>query len=194
MKVHSGNEGGSQTRLRGTRGKIRRYSVYMVTVLALVGLTAGFVLATGASVVTVYSTQNIYQSQQVSTTDFPNSPTLAVSQSGNPIAASTSVIGSSGGGSTLILAMSANSLNSFGATDFDEMFTFTSITTVGSSATNTFTVTTTYGSPATTTQDTLTYSSTVTHTGADTVKIFIDYGLVVPTGGIVTLQVVVTGS
>jgi hypothetical protein len=90
--------------------------------------------------------------------------------------------------------MCANSGCTFGATDFDELFTFTSITTVSSTATNTFTVTTIWGSTPTTTQTALAYSSSITHTGADTVKIYIDYGATAPAGGIGTIQVVVTGT
>ena len=184
----------SQTRTLGTRGRIRRRTVYIGTVVAMLAMVGGFVLAAAVTVTSIPSTQNIYQGTQTSTTDFPSSPTLAVSQSGNPTAAVAAVTGSTAAGATLTLAMCANSGCTFGATDFDEKFTFTSITTVSSSAANTFTVTTIWGSTPTTTQTALTYSSTVTHTGADTVVIYIDYGATAPSGGIGTIQVVVTGT
>lgn len=180
--------------MNSMRKTLRRNTVYGATIIALLVMAVGFVTATVLTNVAVSQNVNSYTGGTSSTVDFPTTPTLTISQVGNPTAVVSTITVSAGTGSTLKFAMCAPSGCTLAATDFDEVFTFTSAASVTAGASNTFTVTTTFGTGPTTTQATLTYTAGGTQTSADTVEIFIDYGIGTPSGGISTLDVVVTGT
>jgi hypothetical protein len=176
-------------------GKIHRRAVYVATIVAMLAMTGGFAAAVVLAPATpVNQTVNSYQGTSTSTVDFPTSPTLGISTSGNPTSVLTSVSASAPGGATYKFSFCANSGCTMAGGDFDEVFTFTSSATVAGGASNTFTVYTTFGSGPSTQQQSLSYGSTVLHTGADTVEIYIDYGATPPAGGIASLDVIVTGT
>jgi len=174
--------------------------IYAATVIAILGMTGGFVLA---SVVTVTTTNQTSDINQVSGSNSKliasgTAGTIAVAPGNVPAAVAscssgTIAIPSGGGtGGAVSAYVSATSGSTACATgDFAEVYTITTGTTAPS-GTYTTQVTTQWGSGPTLGVNTLTFSLGTTLTTAATVTIYVDYGsALAPSGGITSLQIVI---
>ena len=175
--------------------------IYAATVVAILGMTGGFVLA---SVVTVTTTNQSSTVNQVAGADSKlissgTAGSIAVAPGNVPAAVAscssgTVTIPSPGGvGGTVSAYVSATSASTSCATgDWAEVYTITTGTTAPS-GTYSVQVTTQWGVGPTLGENTVTFSLGTTLTSAATITLYVDYGsAMAPTGGITTLQIVIT--
>ena len=175
--------------------------IYAATVVAILGMTGGFVLA---SVVTVTTTNETSTTNQVAggNSQLINSGTagtIAVAPGNVPAAVascssgSTAIPSTGGVGGAVSAYVSATSGSAACTTgDYAQVYTITTGTTAPA-GTYQVQVTTQWGVGPTLGENTLTFTLGTTLTSAATITLYVDYGgAVAPTGGISTLQIVIT--
>ncbi|HEV8049106.1 MAG TPA: hypothetical protein VGP88_00760 [Thermoplasmata archaeon] len=171
--------------------------IYAATVVAILGMTGGFVLA---SVVTVTTTN------QTSTTDQVNGAnsvlissgtagSLAVAPGNVPAAVASCSSGATAltsGGATSAYVSSTTGSTACSTGNFAEVYTIVTGSTAPA-GTYQVEITTQWGSGPTIGDNTLTFTIASALTSAATITLYVDYGSpMTPTGGISTLQIVIT--
>jgi hypothetical protein len=172
-------------------GMTQRRVLYLLTAVAMVGLTAGFVLAAGLTSTTVTQTASLYSVSTSAVPAFPTSPNISVSATPASVSScsSSSVALTNGGSVNLYLGASGSVTCTTG--DFAEEFTATSTATAAAGS-YTFTIYTSYGSGPTTgsASGTVTIASTLSSAG--TVNVYVDYGSSSPpAAGVSALSLVI---
>jgi hypothetical protein len=175
--------------------------IYAATVVAILGMTGGFVLA---SVVTVTSTNETSTTNQVAGANSVlissgTAGSLSVAPGNVPAAVAscssgTTSIPSAGGVGGPVSAYVSSTSGSATCTtgDYAQVYTITTGTTAPA-GTYKIQVTTEWGVGPTLGENTLTFSLGTTLTSAATITLYVDYGgTLAPTGGITSLQIVIT--
>jgi hypothetical protein len=161
-----------------------------VTIVAMIGTSVGFVLATAVTETSVSQPNQWYGISNSAVSDFPNLPSVQITQ------VPSAVSGCSSGSVTLgtmpsDVTVGASSTVTCAGGDFAEELTLTSANNP-SSGSFTMTVYTTYGSAATTGVTPISVTVPSTASGTLTVNIYVDYGTQVPpSGGISELDLIV---
>lgn len=175
--------------------------IYAATVVAILGMTGGFVLA---SIVTVTTTNESSTTNQVAgaNSQLINSGTagsIAVAPGNVPgsvascTSGSTAIPSTGGVGGSVSAYVSATTGSAACTTgDYAQVYTITTGTTAPA-GTYQVEITTQWGAGPTLGENTLTFTLGTTLTSAATITLYVDYGSsLVPTGGISTLQIVIT--
>ncbi|MCI4324564.1 MAG: hypothetical protein L3K00_01570 [Thermoplasmata archaeon] len=175
--------------------------IYAATVVAILGMTGGFVLA---SLVTVSSTNETSTTNQVAggnsvLLSSGTAGTLAVAPGNTPAAVascssgSTAIPSTGGVGGAVSAFVSATTGSATCASgDYAQVYTITTGTTAPA-GTYQMEITTQWGVGPTLGENTVTFTLGTTLTSAATVTLYVDYGsALAPTGGISTLQIVIT--
>jgi hypothetical protein len=168
-----------------------RRALFIVAVVAMIGMSTGFVMAAGLTSTTVNQTAGLYSVTTSAVAAFPSTPTVIVT------AIPASVAACSSGSQTLANSVTVNMYlpASTGITcttnDFAEEFSFTSLITAAA-GTYTFTQYTSYGAGPTSGSATGTITIAATMSIVGIVNVYVDYGTAAPpTNGIVSLSLVV---
>jgi hypothetical protein len=171
--------------------------IYAATVVAILGMTGGFVLA---SVVTVTTTNQTSTTNQVNGANSVlissgTAGSIAVAPGNVPASVASCTSGSTAltSGNSASAYVSATSGSTSCATgNYAEVYTIVTGTTAPA-GTYQVQVTTQWGSGPTLGENTLTFTIGTTLTSAATITLYVDYGsAMAPTGGISTLQIVIT--
>jgi hypothetical protein len=171
--------------------------IYAATVVAILGMTGGFVLASVVSVTTTNETSTTNQvaggNSQLITSGTAGS--IAVAPGNVPAA-----VASCSGGATAVTSGSAVSAYVSGTSgsaacatgDWAEVYTIVTGSTAPA-ATYQVEITTQWGTGPTLGENTVSFTIATALTSAATLTLYVDYGSsMAPTGGISTLQVVIT--
>jgi hypothetical protein len=186
---------------KGTR-RPRRLSgrlIYLATIMAMIGIAGGTVMATLLTPIPTNQTANFYEGGNSGVPNYP-APMLAPGSNvvGTCTTSSTTVATSTTPATTNIVLASSGSTGTCVTNDFAEVFTFsfTISTPFVSSQTNTISITTEYGTGTTVYTNSAQVVLTTPSSGGPfvaTLDIYVDYGSVnPPTGGIAVLDLVVT--
>ncbi len=197
MKEFLEDRTSSQTRTAGTRGRIRRRTVYIATVIAMIAMVGGFALATYTFSTTVSSEQNIYQTslsdtvwQASAVTLTPGFLNAAVTCASPPL--TTSQFTATGGTANVCYVASGSSNTMASETtvavnEYVEEFEFnlpiSTACSTSPSCTSTFQVTviaSSFTSTGTVGQNSFAVSITTAPTGADTLFVYLDFGTTAP--------------
>jgi hypothetical protein len=174
--------------------------IYAATVVAILGMTGGFVLASVLSVTTTNtsSTDNQVNGANSALIASGTPGSIAVAPGDVPAAvascSSTAAIPSAGGNGGAVSAYISATTGSTTCTSGDWAMVYT-ITTGSTTPSGTYQVqlTTQWGTGPTLGENTVTLTLANTLTSAGTVTLYVDYGSpMAPTGGISTLQIVIT--
>ncbi|HXQ94579.1 MAG TPA: hypothetical protein VN864_05355 [Thermoplasmata archaeon] len=171
--------------------------IYAATVVAILGMTGGFVLASVVTVTTTNQTSTTNQVNGAASTLISSGTagSLAVAPGNVPAAVASCTSGStalSSGGAVSVYVSSTTGSAACASGNYAEVYTIVTGTTAPA-GTYQAQVTTQWGSGPTTGDNTLTFTVGTTLTSAATITLYVDYGsAMVPTGGISTLQIVIT--
>jgi hypothetical protein len=172
-------------------GSSKRRTLYIVTVVAMLGLTGGFALAAGLNSTTVTQSAALYSVSTSAVAAFPTTPTVTVTAIPGSVAACTSGAQSLASGGSVDLFLPASTGITCTTGDFAEEFTFTSLATAAA-GTYSFTQYTTYGAGPTSGSAAGSVTVSVALSTSGTVNVWVDYGTAAPpTGGIASLSLVV---
>jgi hypothetical protein len=176
------------------RRRLGRRTLYAATMVAILGASVGFLFATALAPPTVVNqTSNTYGfNNNADSTAFSTSPTVAVAGVPSSVSACTSSAVSLASGGTVYLYLGASSGVTCTTNDFAEEFTFTTSATAPA-ATYTITVFDNYNTGSALTgvsSGQVTISTALTSAG--TVHVYVDFGSSIPSGGIGSLNVVVS--
>jgi hypothetical protein len=173
--------------------KWSRKTLYVVTVIAMVGSTLGLVGAAVLSSTAVNESANFYQGGNNGANGY-SGPTLKVTTSpaGTATCSSGTVTDSTSAGTATIVLASTTGGSSCTAGNFAEEFTLSFSATITTQS-NTLTITTQVGAGTVATNSvTLTLGTGSSGAFTATVDVFVDYGAVnPPAGGITVLDLVV---
>jgi hypothetical protein len=185
---------------KGTR-RSQRVSgrlIYVATIMAMVGIAGGTVMATVLTPVPANQTANFYEGGTSGVANYPT-PTLTPGTNvvGTCTTSITTVAASTTPATTNIVLASAGSTGTCVANDFAEVFSFSFMLSGYSLAqTNTVTITTEYGPGTTVYTNSAQVALTTPSSGGPfvaTLDVYVDYGSVnPPAGGIAVLDLVVT--
>jgi hypothetical protein len=171
--------------------------IYAATVVAILGMTGGFVLASVVSVTTTNQTSTTNQvaganSQLISS---GTAGSIAVAPGNVPASVASCTSGATAltsGGSTSVYVSGTSGSAACATGDWAEVYTITTGSTAPA-GTYQVQVTTQWGPGPTLGENTLTFTVATTLTSAAVVSVYVDYGSpMAPTGGISTLQIVIT--
>jgi hypothetical protein len=173
--------------------RLGRRTLYAATMVAILGATVGFLFASALPAPTpVNQTANTYGFNDGANAAFPTAPTVAAVAVPSATVACTSTAQTLASGGSATLVLGASSGVTCTGNDFAEEFTFT---TSASAAAGTYTITVfdSYSTGSTLTgapSGTITISSALSSAG--TVTVYVDFGGAVPSGGINSLNLVVS--
>ena len=201
------------SRTTRTRGRIRRRTIYIASVVSILALVGGFALAAMFTTTTISQNQNGFNTQMGATKWAATTPTLGVGTSAGTCSATTANTASAPATLTAIAAPATGSVSStayYGvtntcvATDFAEVITFSltiaSGTAAGTYSTDTFIVYTTWTQTSTAATAVVAGTVSVTLAAATsaavtvTFNVVVDYGSNSPPASLTNLGVVVTGT
>jgi hypothetical protein len=180
--------------------KVPGRMIYAATVVAILGMTGGFVLASVVSVTTTNtsSTDNQVNGANSALISSGTPGTIAVAPGNVPgsvaSCSSTAAIPSTGGVGGAVSAYVSATSGSSSCTSGDWAMVYT-ITTGSTAPSGSYQVqmTTQWGTGPTLGENTVTFTLANTLSSAGTITLYVDYGSpMAPTGGITTLQVVIT--
>jgi hypothetical protein len=172
-------------------GMNRRRMLYLLTAVAMVGLTSGFVLAAGLTATNVTQTASLYTVSTSAVAAFPNTPTVAVGAVPASVSACSSSAASLANGGVADLYLPASTGITCTTGDFAEEFTLSSSATAAA-GTYSFTVYTSYGPGPTSGVANGSVTIATTLSSAGTVNVYVDYGSSSPpASGVSSLSLVV---
>jgi hypothetical protein len=171
--------------------------IYAATVVAILGMTGGFVLASVVSVTTTNETSTTNQvaggNSQLITSGTAGS--IAVSPGNVPASVASCTSGATAltsGGAVSAYVSGTSGSTSCATGNWAEVYTIVTGSTAPA-ANYQVQVTTQWGTGPTLGENTLTFTVASTLTSAATITLYVDYGSpMAPTGGISTLQIVIT--
>lgn len=180
--------------------KVPGRMIYAATVVAILGMTGGFVLASVMSVTTTNTSSTVDQVNGANSALIASGTGGAIAVAPGNVPASvasctsTAAIPSTGGtGGAVSAYMSATSGSTTCTTgDWAMVYTITTGTTAPA-GTYTVQLTTQWGAGPTLGENTMTLTLANTLTSSGTVTLYVDYGsAMAPAGGITSLQLVIT--
>lgn len=172
-------------------GTSKRRTLYVATVVAILGLTGGFALAAGLTSTTVTQSAGLYSVSTSAVAAFPTAPTITVTATPASVSSCTPGAQTLANSVTVNLYLPASAGVTCTTGDFAEEFSFTSLATAAA-GTYSFTQYTSYGAGPTSGSavGSVTVAAVMSIPGA--VNIFVDYGTAAPpTNGIASLSLVV---
>ncbi|HZY69893.1 MAG TPA: hypothetical protein VFF67_02800 [Thermoplasmata archaeon] len=166
--------------------------IYLATAVAMVSVSAGFVMASDLTATSTTQNASWYQVTSSAPSGFPNAPTVSVSSTPGAIAACTSTTQALTSGGTANLYIGAKSTITCTAGDFAELFVLTSSATAAA-GNYVMTVFDSYGAGPTTGTGTATVNIASALTSSGTVNVYVDFGTAMPpAGGIGELDLIVS--
>jgi hypothetical protein len=172
-------------------GTKKRRTLYIVTVVAMLGLSGGFAMAAGLTSTTVNQASGLYSVSTSAVAAFPTTPTVTVTAIPASVSACTSGPQTLANSVTVNLYLPASVGITCTTADFAEEFSFTSLITAAA-GTYPFTQYTTYGAGPTSGSAAATISIAATMSIVGIVNVYVDYGTPAPpTNGIASLSFVV---
>lgn len=164
-------------------------TLYLLTAVALLATTGGFVLATTLSATTISQSASLFSVSTGGLAAFPSTPTVAMVGVPSGVSSCTSGPVPLSSGGVAVLYEPASSGVVCTANDFAVVLNFTTSANAAAGS-YTFTQYTSYGSGPTTGADTEVVSIASALTSAGTVSVYVDYGTAgPPSGGIASLSV-----